>query len=251
MFDSLRDQGFDIEARNHAEAILSVDFPDVASELITVLSEFEIAAREIIGSGGGQAASTMRLRDALYGNNWPKHEFVLRTVVDGVEREAISHEIDHVRRDVAGTLALEIEWNNKDPFFDRDLENFQRLHAQGAISLGILITRGAVMQAHMARIVEWVIRDAGIADTAELEQWGMKERTVRQKKLLEDKLAQQVPFTQAFAESFVSDKYGTATTHWDKLMTRVRRGVGNPCPMLLIGLPVGCVKDYSAATPEL
>jgi hypothetical protein len=31
-----------------------------------------------------------------------------------------------------GVLALEIEWNN--PFFDRDLENFKRLHANGAIS---------------------------------------------------------------------------------------------------------------------
>lgn len=40
-------------------------------------------------------------------------------------------------------LALEIEWNNKDPFFDRDLENFKRLHAEGAISVGVLITRGA------------------------------------------------------------------------------------------------------------
>src|SRR5262249_14440838 len=34
----------------------------------------------------------------------------------------------------AGTIALEIEWNNKDPFFDRDLENFKRLHSDGAIS---------------------------------------------------------------------------------------------------------------------
>jgi Restriction endonuclease BglII len=35
-----------------------------------------------------------------------------------------------------GVVALEIEWNNKDPFFDRDLENFKRLHAEGAISVG-------------------------------------------------------------------------------------------------------------------
>ena len=33
---------------------------------------------------------------------------------------------------------MEIEWNNKDPFYDRDLENFKRLHADGAISVGIM-----------------------------------------------------------------------------------------------------------------
>ena len=247
MFEALRDAGFDVAVSNHAEAILTVDFPEVADDLVEVLLNFDVEAREIVGSGGGQAASTMRLRDALYRKGWPKHEFVVQTVVDGNEREAISHEIDHVLRHEAGTLALEIEWNNKDPFFDRDLENFQRLHAQSAISLGILITRGASLQDAMVSIVEKVIRDAGILDHAELEAWGMKERTARQKKNLDAMLARQVSFAEAFAKSFVSDKYGQATTHWDKLMARVSRGVGNPCPLLLVGLPLTVVRDHSAA----
>ena len=50
-----------------------------------------------------------------------------------MEREAISHEIDHVKKFDKFMLALEIEWNTEDPFFDRDLENFKRLHADGAI----------------------------------------------------------------------------------------------------------------------
>ena len=43
-----------------------------------------------------------------------------------------------------GVVALEIEWNNKDPFFDRDLENFKRLHADrwGHQASGIIVTRG-------------------------------------------------------------------------------------------------------------
>lgn len=40
---------------------------------------------------------------------------------------------------------------------------------------------------------------------------------------------------------FVNDKYGMATTHWNKLRARVARGVGNPCPLVLIGLPPGIV----------
>jgi hypothetical protein len=44
-------------------------------------------------------------------------------------------------------------------------------------------------------------------------------------------------FEEGWAHSFVSDKFGEATTHWRKLEDRVQRGVGNPCPLLLIGIP--------------
>jgi len=251
MFHVLKAAGFDVATRNHAQAILAGDFACETEELVSSLLGFSISARELIQSGGGQAQSTMRLRDALYAAGWKKHNFIIRTIVDGEEREAKSHEIDHVLHCDNGTLALEIEWNNKDPFFDRDLENFQRLHAQGAISLGVLVTRGAAMQAAMRDIVARTIRNEGVLGPGELEPWGMKERTARQRKALERLLKRQVPFADAFAQSFVADKFGTATTHWGKLEDRVKRGVGNPCPLLLIGLPLSSVSDYSAATPEL
>ena len=37
--------------------------------------------------------------------------------------------------------ALEIEWNNKDPFFDRDLNNFRLLFELRAVSVGVIVTR--------------------------------------------------------------------------------------------------------------
>lgn len=33
-----------------------------------------------------------------------------------------------------------------------------------------------------------------------------------------------------------ASKYGKATTHMDKLLLRLDRGVGNPCPFILIGI---------------
>ena len=50
-----------------------------------------------------------------------------------------------------------------------------------------------------------------------------------------------ISFAQAWAAAFVQDKFGAATTHWRKLEDRVKRGVGNPCPLLLIGLPASLV----------
>lgn len=241
MFERLRQGGFDLAARNHAEAILSVDFPRETAELVDALAEFSISAAEIIGSGGGEAASTRRLRRRLQADGWDKHNFVLETKIDGVTREAISHEIDHVRRGAAGVIALEIEWNNKDPFFDRDLENFQRLHAQSVISVGVVVTRGASLQAAMLDLVTGFVREQGVEGSASLVSFGMKERTVRQREYVERAVARGEDFAGAFARQFVADKFGQATTHWSKLEARVLRGVGNPCPLLLIGLPLGVV----------
>jgi hypothetical protein len=259
MLDPLRELGFDLATRNHAEAILSVDFAPQIAELVKALAEFALPPSEIIGSGGGEAASTRRLRRRLHWDGWAKHNFVLETKIDGVTREAISHEIDHVRRAPAGVLALEIEWNNKDPFFDRDLENFQRLHAQSVISVGVIVTRGAALQAAMPAIVSEFIRSEGIASDADLARYGMKDRTARQRAHVAGAMARGEDFAAAFARQFVADKFGMATTHWTKLHERVLRGVGNPCPLLLIGLPLRVVArdgegpvDYSAATaPEL
>ncbi len=249
MLDRLRDLGFDLARRNHAGAILSLDFPDEAAELVAALAAFRLGTAELIGSGGGEAPSTQRLRRKLAGAGWRKHHFTTETKIDGVVRQAQSHEIDHVRRGSAGTLALEIEWNNKDPFFDRDLENFQRLHAQSAISVGIVVTRGASLQAAMLGLVQSFIEDQGIEDEEGFADWGMKDRTTRQREAVARSVARGAPFSEAFARQFVADKFGPATTHWAKLEDRVARGVGNPCPLLLIGLPASVLSDVPV-TPD-
>ncbi|MBW7921192.1 MAG: restriction endonuclease [Rubellimicrobium sp.] len=242
MFQRLVDDGFDIAIRNHAGAILSVDFPDQIAGLESALLEPAIPVGELIGSGGGEAKSTQRLRNRLYAEGWRKHNFNFRLIVDGVETVSHSHEIDHVCRSAAGVIALEIEWNNKDPFFDRDLENFQRLHAQSAISLGVIITRGASLQGNMVALVRDCIEQRGITDEAGMiAAFSMKDRTQRQREAVAGRMARGESFAQGFAQAFVADKFGQATTHWAKLKERIDRGVGNPCPLLLIGLPVGVV----------
>jgi hypothetical protein len=45
-----------------------------------------------------------------------------------------------------GRVALDIEWNNKTEFYDRDLNNFRMLHTLGAISVGIIVTRDSSLQ---------------------------------------------------------------------------------------------------------
>ena len=250
MLESLRNAGFQIEFHSHAEAILSVDFSGVASQLEAILLAATIPIQEIIDSGGGETKGTQRLRRALQDHGWRKHRFEIRRTIDGVQREAISHEVDHIARFTAGVVALEIEWNNKDPFFDRDLENFKRLHADGAISMGVLITRGVSMQDDMRAMVLRFALAQGLQGAGDLIRIGLSP-TRRQLDGYARRTRGDVTFAQAWAAAFVQDKFGAATTHWRKLEDRVRRGVGNPCPLLLIGLPASLVTfDEPASVVE-
>lgn len=169
MFDRLQNKNFEVLMLHHAEAILSHDMPDAAAEIESVLDSLVIPAAELVQGGGGEGDMTQRLRRDLANNQgWTKHKFTVTKYVDGVERESISHEIDHVKKFAAGTIALEIEWNNKDPFYDRDLENFKRLHADGVISVGGIITRGSTLQDSLRTIVANFARKNGIKSVADL-----------------------------------------------------------------------------------
>lgn len=233
------DKGFDVRFESHAAAILEKDFPGSLDDLEKVLANVKVPITEIVGSGGGETEGTQRMRRALNELAWQKHEFEIKKTIDGVERESISHEVDHVKNFEGKKLALEIEWNNKDPFFDRDLENFKRLHAEGAISVGIIVTRGSSLHEHMREFIREFAQEQNLSSFEALDRIGVS-RTRRQRREIGKRVERKrepVDFATAWADQFVSDKYGEATTHWRKLIDRINRGVGNPCPLLLIGLP--------------
>lgn len=160
MFEKLKKKGFEILALHHAEAILKHDMMDAVYEIEDVLLEAKIPVEELVRGGGGEGEFTQRLRKSFADKHgWKKHSFEIKKIVDGEEKESISHEIDHVKKFKTGTFVLEIEWNNKDPFFDRDLENFKRLHADGVISVGSIITRGESLQSALRReIADFAIK---------------------------------------------------------------------------------------------
>lgn len=244
MLQKLRKRGFEVRFESHAQAILERDFPEVLADLESVLSVVDIPITEIIGSGGGETKATQRLRRALKEKGWSKKVFEIKKIINGVERESISHEVDHVKDFPNGkSVALEIEWNNKDPFFDRDLENFKRLHVEGAISVGVIVTRGTSLQEQMRDLVYRFTQERKISSYADLRALGLipTQKQVSAVMARVKRKKNPVDFATAFTHKFVSDKFGQATTHWVKLEVRVQRGVGNPCPMLLIGMPASVV----------
>jgi hypothetical protein len=227
---------------SHSEAILANDFPEALGEIEAILAGFTINIEEIVRGGGGETPFTQRLRRAFADHGWTKREFRIRKLIDEVETQSTSHEVDHVKHFDKGTVALEIEWNNKDPFYDRDLDNFKRLHADGGISAGMIITRGASLHESMAELLTRFGAARQITGFADLAAFDYEPRR-RQKGMIDRKVAGGASFVDAWVSVFRADKFGEATTHWRKLEDRVTRGGGNPCPLVLVGLPATIVSE--------
>jgi hypothetical protein len=94
-------------------------------------------------SGGGSKSGIAKAIDVfLCARGWVEKEFETSVTVDTNQRDSPTHKVDCYKNRVA----LELEWNNKDPFFDRDLNNFRLLFDLHAISVGVIITRGDELQ---------------------------------------------------------------------------------------------------------
>lgn len=130
-------QHYEAHEWKHACAILAGDFPDEWRDIVTVLSDFRLSLRAISTPGGRKSSIASRLDTAFYALGWREKQFDTKVVVDTRELISPTHKVDCFKNGVG----LEVEWNNKDPFFDRDLNNFRLLFDLRAISVGIIITR--------------------------------------------------------------------------------------------------------------
>jgi hypothetical protein len=128
---------YQVHEWKHACAVLKNDFPREWKDVIEVLSGFRLLRSHIVAPGGGKSPIADAIDKAFAERGWVEKGFDTKVVVDSVEHENPTHKIDCYKNRVA----LEVEWNNKDPFFDRDLNNFRILFDLRAISVGIIVTR--------------------------------------------------------------------------------------------------------------
>jgi len=128
---------YEVHEWKHSCAILQADFPDEWNDLIAVLRNFKLCKSWITEGGGRKSKVSEEIDSFLYNLGWKEKKFDISVKVDENLLESPTHKIDCYKN----RIAIEIEWNNKDPFFDRDLNNFRLLFDLRAISVGIIITR--------------------------------------------------------------------------------------------------------------
>jgi hypothetical protein len=128
---------YEIHVWRHASAILERDFPAEWNEICGVLERFRLCQSFLTTPGGRKSLVSEWIDGELHRLGWVEKEFDTAVVVDGAATESPTHSVDCYKNRVA----LEIEWNNKDPFFDRDLNNFRLLFELRVISVGVIVTR--------------------------------------------------------------------------------------------------------------
>lgn len=143
--------GFAYGVTRYADVILAASFPGLLGDLGAALAGFDATLAELSVGGGNRTGFVARFDDGLRSRGWGKRRIEIEKRVD---RRPVSlvrgHEIDMFApgspsRPYPG-VAVEMEWNNKDPFFDRDLLNFQALHRESVLAVGVIVTRGPRLQ---------------------------------------------------------------------------------------------------------
>jgi len=130
------------EWRN-ATGVLATACPDEWQDIIDVLRGFRLLRSEVQAAGGRKSPIANQIDGGFYARGWQEKQFRTAIQIDDDLFESPTHKIDCLR----SRVALEVEWNNKDPFFDRDLNNFRLLFDLRAIDVGVIVTRASELQA--------------------------------------------------------------------------------------------------------
>lgn len=176
--------GYVYGATRYADVILQQSFPERFADLVAALAKFRPTLTELRSSGGGRAVFTKRFDDSLAATLdndevvWGKQNITIDKLLrlDGTvmkRSRTRGHEIDMfgkgTRAEPLPGIAVEMEWNNKDPFYDRDLNNFQALHHEGAIAVGVIVTRGPGLQSLIGPTVR--SKDGGLKFGQSTTHW--------------------------------------------------------------------------------
>lgn len=253
----LKSSGWDIQSLNFADLILESEFPKQAEALLDTLLEINFDIEEsIIKSGGGLATQTQALAtkfNEIGKKNIVKicRDIVFSDTFDEISSEDSSHEIDHLCQNEANQfLAIEIEWNNKDEFYDRDFQSLKRLYEAHIIEAGVIVTRGTSLEDSLLSMIERYFEDCrvnSISDISDIklrfpnpknaDDFAFSFPTEKQKLRIKKKAQNGKSIARAAAEVFKADKFTGTTTNWRQLQKRIERRDGGRTPILCIGIP--------------
>ncbi|MFZ5610524.1 MAG: BglII/BstYI family type II restriction endonuclease [Pseudomonadota bacterium] len=135
-------QNYEVYEWKHACTIMHGDFPNEWRDVLAMLETFRIPMAWIMAGGGNKSPIAKWIDDFLCARGWTERQFETSIKVDERNFKSPTHKVDCFKNGVA----LEIEWNNKDPFYDRDLNNFRLLFDLRAVSVGIIVTRSDELQ---------------------------------------------------------------------------------------------------------
>jgi hypothetical protein len=152
--EDLRDL-YQVKEWRNATGILQTACPSEWTDIVEVLRNFRLLKSEVLTAGEGLSPISKGINAAFDSRGWEEKGFQTTiSIKEGSERKKKTAFTDkykynsptHLVDCFKGRVALELEWNNKDPFFDRDLNNFRLLFELRTIDVGVIITRSWDLQ---------------------------------------------------------------------------------------------------------
>jgi hypothetical protein len=141
--------GYAVRNINYGMELLVHAFPEHHASLVRALNAWDVDWPDIEAGGGNKSPVSRHFERAFEGEGWVETSLELETRLAGVTTIARTHKIDLFKPGLGGELpgiGIELEWNNKDEFFDRDLINFEAIHRARGLAVGIVVTRGPLLQ---------------------------------------------------------------------------------------------------------
>jgi hypothetical protein len=133
---------YEVHEWRNAAGVISTAHPEEWQDILHALRTFRLLRSEIVRQGGRKSLIAIRFDTLLIERGWREKQFHTRIQIDTQELESPTHRIDCYKNQVA----LEVEWNNKTEFYDRDLNNFRLLYDLRAIDVGVIVTRSSHLQ---------------------------------------------------------------------------------------------------------
>lgn len=133
---------YEIHEWRNATTIFNLVHPDEWRELMDVLASFQLKKSYIVKGGGNKSKIAIYFDQHLGAFGWAERLFDTTITVNADSYDVPTHKVDCFKN----KIALEVEWNNKDPFFDRDLNNFRLLFDLRTVDVGVIVTRTDALQ---------------------------------------------------------------------------------------------------------
>lgn len=128
---------YEIHEWRHASAVLRTDFREEWDEICEVLTGFRFKKSHITVGGGGKSKVSSSIDKEFTNRGWKERKFATQIRVDDTIIDSPTHKVDCFKNGIG----VEIEWNNKTEFYDRDLNNFRLLFELRTLNVGEIITR--------------------------------------------------------------------------------------------------------------
>lgn len=157
--------------------------PLARDHIVEILDNFKVRSEYLQFGGkkglqgfGSKTIMSIDLQYSFLNKNFSEKPFLIAITVNGEPHSnKYTHRLDNFFE--TDQIAIEIEWNNKDTFYHRDLNNLALLHQFECIRCGVIVTKNS----------DW-------------------------------------------------SKYGTSTTHFNKLEEFIHAGASRTCPLVIFAI---------------